>query len=105
MRICLIHPPSPFLIDQGVFGPLGLWYLQAVLQKAGHTVTTVDLGLRPGRHLPKADVYGVTGTTPQAPGMKRVMGALREEGKPVVAGGPHATLYPEGCCARAQTWW
>ena len=45
MRVALIQPASPFLLDQGVHGPLGLWYLGAALREAGHDPLYVDLGL------------------------------------------------------------
>ena len=45
MRIALIAPASPFLLDQAVHGPLGLWSLGAALRQAGHEPVYADLGL------------------------------------------------------------
>ena len=57
-RLVLINPTSPFLLDDTVFPPLGLLYL------AGKTkATVVDLAI--SSDIPKADIYGITATTPQ----------------------------------------
>lgn len=93
MKVCLINPPAAFLIDQGVFPPLGLWYLQSALKVGGHQVQVIDLGL--GDHIPNADVYGITGTTPQAGSMQDIIQDVQRNGARIVAGGAHATLYPE----------
>lgn len=91
MRVGLIQPPSPFLIDQGVHPPLGLWCLGAALKEAGHEVVYADLGL--GDSLPEeCDVWGLTGTTPQWLNMVYILGQAGDT--PVVLGGPHATLAP-----------
>jgi anaerobic magnesium-protoporphyrin IX monomethyl ester cyclase len=93
MRICLVQPPSPFLINADVFSPLGLYYIGAELKALGHEVVYVDQGL--GDKLPDGfDVYGVTGTTPQAPAMRQLVRGIHDMGHPVVVGGPHATLDP-----------
>ena len=85
MRVALIQPSSPFLIDQGVHGPLGLWYLGAALKRAGHEVVYCDRGL--GDALPDdCDVWCVTGTTPQRDDMARVIRAAGST--PVIACGP-----------------
>ena len=96
MRVALIHPASPFLLDAGVHPPLGLWYLGASLKDAGHEVVYVDRGL--GDPLPRdCDVWALTGTTPQLPDMAQVLSDAGDT--PVIVGGPHATLDPDGMLA------
>jgi anaerobic magnesium-protoporphyrin IX monomethyl ester cyclase len=97
MRIALIAPASPFLIDQGVHGPLGLWHLGAALKQAGHDVIYCDRGL--GDALPiDADVWCLTGTTPQRAEMRKIAEAAPV---PLIIGGPHATSASDD----VLTWW
>ncbi len=91
MKVALIQPASPFLIDSAVHGPLGLWYLGAALKRAGHEVVYCDRGL--GDALPDdCDVWCVTGTTPQRDDMAHVIRAAGNT--PVIVGGPHASADP-----------
>jgi len=41
-----------------------------------------------------ADLYGITGTTPQLDSMERTINFLTMQGKVVMGGGPHATVCP-----------
>lgn len=97
MKVCLINPKSPFLIDQKVFPPLGLLYLGAVVKQEGHEVCVVDMA--DTDDIPEADVYGVTGTTPQAEEMRRLATRLKGKGL-LVAGGAHAS-----CCPKEVSSW
>lgn len=99
MKICLIEPASPFLVNQDMMGPLGLWYLGAVLKEAGHEVVYCDLGL--GDQIPTADVYGVGGKSPQRDQITVLPKALLSINPKasVIAGGPHFTLHPEEALA------
>ena len=68
MKICLITPPSPFLIDERVFPALGVLRVGAVLEQAGHTVDHLDLcGVTNYEDVINdyhgASVFGVTATT------------------------------------------
>ncbi len=91
MRVGLICPPSTFLRDQAVHGPLGLWSLGAALREAGHEPVYCDLGL--GDPLPKdCSVWCLTGTTPQRANMQMVADAATV---PLVIGGPHASSAPD----------
>lgn len=90
MKIALIWPRTPFLIDPFVHPPLGLWYLWSVLEQYGHKVEFFDLNADP---IPMGfDVYLVSGTTPQAGELKKLPKLL--DGRAII-GGPHATLFPE----------
>ena len=43
MKICLITPPSPFLLDERVFMHIGVLKIAAVLEQEGHKVDFLDL--------------------------------------------------------------
>lgn len=95
--ICLVAPSSPFLIDDRVFPPLGLLYLNTELKKRGirshvHDGETADI---PGGY----SAYGVTLTTPQYPQAQDIIRAIRtiSPGAKIIAGGPHASVDPESC--------
>lgn len=100
-EICLIIPPSAFLLDERVFPSLGILRVAASLESAGHHVDVVDLSgvsnyieavcdyVR--SHSPLA--YGITCTTPQFPAVTKIMGAIREfTATRIILGGPHITL-------------
>jgi radical SAM superfamily enzyme YgiQ (UPF0313 family) len=95
MKICLITPPSPFLLDQRVFPSLGILKVAAVLEQAGVQVDHLDLtGVSNYEEAAReyqgnADVYAFTSTTPQLPAAIRIRRAI---GGRSVLGGPHATL-------------
>jgi anaerobic magnesium-protoporphyrin IX monomethyl ester cyclase len=40
--VCLIIPPSAFLLDERVFVSLGILKVAAVLEQAGHDVEVLD---------------------------------------------------------------
>jgi len=90
MRVALVWPATPFLIDPFVHPPLGLWYLWSTLEQYGHGVEFFDLNADP---IPTGfDAYLVSGTTPQARELEKLPKML--DGR-VIVGGPHATLFPE----------
>lgn len=102
MRVCLITPPSIFLLDERVFMTLGILRVAAALEAAGHEVEMLDLsGIENYEEVialhaktSRAEVYGLTSTTPQMPAAFRVTQALRAA-KPdarIILGGPHITL-------------
>lgn len=106
MRVCLINPPSPFLLDDRVFPPLGLLQIASVLEEHGHDVHVADLGGRTdyldvmAAVIDKGfDVFGITATTPQFPVTIGVLNLIRrmDPQKRVILGGPHATVSPESC--------
>lgn len=100
--ICLITPPSIFLLDERVFLTLGILRVAAVLERAGRTVEMLDLSGIDGfetaaaDHAAKseADTFGITATTPQLPATMIIARAIREV-RPkakIMLGGPHITL-------------
>src|SRR3712207_6248855 len=100
--VCLVTPPSAFLLDERVFMTLGILRVAAVLEQAGRQVEMVDLSgvenfvtaIADHARTTRADVFGVTATTPQMPAAARICRGIREA-RPdarIVLGGPHVTL-------------
>lgn len=105
--ICLIIPPSPFLMDERVFPFLGPLKIAAMLEEAKWPVEVLDLSgisnfidviedqvrLSPARH------FGITATTPQFPAAVRIAQAIRSARADarVIIGGTHATLVVAAC--------
>lgn len=100
--ICLIIPPSVFLLDERVFLTLGILRVAACLEQAGHGVEVLDLSgisnfedaVRDHVTDTKSTVFGLTATTPQLPAAMKVLSAIRESKSDarVILGGPHITL-------------
>jgi radical SAM superfamily enzyme YgiQ (UPF0313 family) len=107
MRITLVSPKWNKLVNS--YPPLGLGYLAAVAEAAGHTVRIVDLGLDPDTPLERGiesivasqpDLVGVTAMTNNYHSAEQMMRLLKERlGCPIVVGGPHATIFPERVAA------
>lgn len=100
--ICLITPPSIFLLDERVFVNLGILKVAAVLERAGHTIEMLDLSgidnyeeaVRDHVKNSNAKIFGITSTTPQMPAAAKIVRAIRETNPfvRVILGGPHVTL-------------
>lgn len=101
-EICLINPPSPFLMDERVFPNLGILKIAAVLEKAGHNITVLDLNglanftavLESYAQNSTDTVYAISSTTPQLPNVTEITRVLRAVAPKarIIFGGPHATL-------------
>lgn len=101
MRVCLIIPPSSFLLDDRVFTSLGILRVAAVLEQRGIKVDLLDLsGQADYRDRVKAYlnsgivekiVFGITATTPQLPSAVAIARMVRLRGR-VILGGPHVSL-------------
>jgi len=97
-RICLITPPSGFLLDDRVFAALGILKIAAILEQRGYEVDHIDLcGVSNFedviRQYRGASVFGITATTPQFPAVMQIVKVLREiPGRRLILGGPHPTL-------------
>ena len=100
--LCLITPPSIFLLDERVFVTLGILKVAAVLENAGYPVEMLDLSgienyqdaLRDHIRRTHAGIFGITSTTPQMPAAAKIAKIIREE-QPIarlILGGPHVTL-------------
>jgi radical SAM superfamily enzyme YgiQ (UPF0313 family) len=101
-RICLITPPSIFLLDERVFMTLGILKVAAVLEQAGVEVEMLDLSgvenyeevVRDHVRRSPTTCYGLTATTPQMPAATKIYRTIRAD-KPdarIILGGPHVTL-------------
>jgi len=100
--ICLITPPSAFLLDERVFVSLGILKVAACLEARGYTVNCLDLsGVE--NYLSAIsdyvatcgdDAIGVTATTPQLPAVIKIARAIRAARPDIrlILGGPHVTL-------------
>ncbi len=102
MKICLITPPSVFLLDERMFMNLGILKIGAVLEIADVPLGVLDLsGIANYEEVVadycqgvKTEIFGITSTTPQLPAAIRILNNIRQY-KPkarVILGGPHITL-------------
>ncbi|MCD6589048.1 MAG: B12-binding domain-containing radical SAM protein [Candidatus Fermentibacteraceae bacterium] len=101
MRVTLFYPPRPGGEGTNLVPPIGLLYLGAVLEKAGHRVVLLDFALigKSGKELvedvvdSRPDVLMISAFTSDVFIMKPVMVALREAlpGTKIWLGGPHAS--------------
>lgn len=100
--ICLVIPPSTFLLDERVFMSLGILRVAAVLEQAGWRVEVLDLsGISNYLDAVKdhvassvADTIGITATTahlPAASDIARTIRSVRPDVR-LILGGPHPTL-------------
>lgn len=112
MKVCLIIPPSIFLLDERVFVSLGILKVASSLERAGHEVEVLDLSgvanyedvVRAHASSTDADLFGVTSTTPQMPAAKKIRDAILQV-RPrarLVLGGPHPTLVLAGATREAE---
>lgn len=100
--ICLITPPSVFLLDERVFITLGILRVASCLEAAGHTVEHLDLSgienfeeaAKDHASISNASCFGLTATTPQMPAATKIAKALRlsRPDARLILGGPHITL-------------
>jgi len=101
--ICLITPPSPFLLDERVFLHLGVLKVASNLEANGYKVDFIDLsGIKNFLDVIKnyiqvngaTTTFGITATTPQVPFSVKICKIIKKhmpEAK-VILGGPHCTL-------------
>lgn len=105
--ICLIIPPSPFLMDERVFPFLGPLKIAAVLEKANWPVEVLDLSgisnftdaAEDYARISATRCFGITATTPQFPAAVRIAAVIRTVRKDarIIIGGTHATLVVAAC--------
>lgn len=100
--VCLITPPSVFLMDERVFVSLGILRVAASLEAAGQSVEMLDTSGIEGFEQAVADhvrsseatAFGLTATTPQMPAtskIARIIRGVRPDAR-IILGGPHITL-------------
>lgn len=100
--VCLIIPPSSFLLDERVFMSLGILRIAAVLEQARIPVDVLDLsGIKNFEEVVKDYVqtqgvgcFALTATTPQMPASFKIVATIRRNNPraKVILGGPHITL-------------
>jgi len=100
--ICLIIPPSVFLLDERVFMSLGILRIAAVLENAGYLVDVLELSgvenyeevVRDYANTTSIQTFGLTATTPQIPAAGKIQIVLRSQlpHARIILGGPHTTL-------------
>lgn len=100
--VLLITPPSGFLLDERVFVSLGILRVAAVMESQGWHVEHLDLSgvvdfadaVRAHVASSDASAVGLTSTTPQLPGVVRIVQTIRAVRPDVriILGGPHVTL-------------
>jgi anaerobic magnesium-protoporphyrin IX monomethyl ester cyclase len=95
MRVCLVRLPSPFLIDDRAFPPLGLLAVATGLRQRGHDATVFDGDLDA---LPlDFPCYGFGPTTPEYPAALSCLARVKGVGARALIGGPFAFLSPDRC--------
>src|SRR5437660_2469508 len=104
MKVCLITPPSDFLLDQRVFVSLGILKIGASLRAAGIEVDHLDLTgvsnyLDVVRDYQDEAIFGITATTPQMPAAVKIARELK--GKSIL-GGPQVTLVNAAAKSQGQ---
>jgi len=105
MNVLLVNPQSTGVFS--TFGinlpPLGLLYVAASLEQAGHRVVVRDLSLQ-GEALSVSDLKGadVVGISSDSTRIEKAMVVARKAaraGRPVVMGGPHPQFMADEICA------
>ena len=100
--VCLITPPSGFLLDERVFVSLGVLKVAASLEAQNYRVNLLDLSGVENFLAPLEDylvtcqdaAIGITATTPQLPAVMQIAATIRKL-RPdlrLILGGPHVTL-------------
>jgi len=108
MNVLLINPQSLSVFN--TFGlslpPIGLLYVAASLEQAGHTVVVRDLAADDERlddgDIRRADLVGISADTTRAGKALSIARRVAAIGRPVVMGGPHpqfmaADIFATGC--------
>ena len=100
--VCLITPPSAFLLDERVFVSLGVLKVAASLEAQRYRVNFLDLSGVENFLAPLEDyltgcqdlAIGITTTTPQLPSVMQIAAAIRRlrPDLKLILGGPHVTL-------------
>ena len=101
-HICLITPPSPFLLDERVFMHIGILKVASSLEQRGYKVDFLDLSgidnyldvLKDYCTTHDTPTYGVTASTPQVPFAVQIADIVRTHApqSKIILGGPHVTL-------------
>lgn len=109
MKVTLVTPPSPYLLDDRSLPWLGPLWVAACLRERGHQVRVLDLAGNPNfvqaarddASQLGADCYGITATAPDYHLALQIRAAINgtNPGQRIILGGAHATTDPVGCLA------
>lgn len=101
-QICLVTPPSPFLLDERVFMHLGILKVASSLESKGYRVDFLDLSgienylevVKDYCNNRKNTTFGITATTPQVPFAVNISRQIKVSmpSSKTILGGPHVTL-------------
>lgn len=94
----------------GIWPPLGLLYLGATLKKHGYEVEILDVvarrldsrGAGEAIFASRADLVGITATTPEIRGVAEAAHSAKGSGAKVVIGGPHLEIFPDETLSSAD---
>ena len=97
MKICLVRLPSPYLINEKAFPPLGLLAMATVLKHSGHEVVVHDGSMEDIP--PGFEAYGLGPSVTEYGYARTALDIIRRStpSARVVIGGPHATLNLAEC--------
>ena len=96
MKICLIRPGSPELLNDRIDPPMGLLCIGTALKAQGHLIEILDFAGGEEHTIPEADLYGLTLYTTSYPEALRLKRRIRATSNaPIMVGGPHAQALPE----------
>jgi radical SAM superfamily enzyme YgiQ (UPF0313 family) len=96
MKICLIRPSAPELINDRIDPPIGLLFIGTALRQRGHEVEILDFAGGESPALPSdTDLFGMTLFTTSYPEALKLRDRIRAvTDAPIVVGGPHAQALP-----------
>ena len=100
MKIALVQPPMGRLIDPAMYPPTGLLYIAAAVDKhkPNHSVEVINFGDssidNAVEKLSDFDIVGIAIVSPYRKSAEDLARACARPGRTIVAGGPHATIYP-----------
>ena len=100
LRIILVNPQSPFLINKSVFPPLGLLTLSSYFKKHGYNnIKFIDMLKDVDYSYIKGNIFFIYVATPNLEFAKEAMFMLKKNNisAKFVVGGPHATLAAQDC--------
>lgn len=100
IRIVLVNPISPFLINKTVFPPLGLLTLSSFFKQNNYTnIQFIDMLYGIDYSTIKGDIFFFYCATPNIEYVKNAMVMFRKNNihAKMVVGGPHPTLAAEDC--------
>jgi anaerobic magnesium-protoporphyrin IX monomethyl ester cyclase len=101
MNVLLVNPQSASVFNTFGLGlpPVGLLYVAASLEQAGHNVVVRDLAAEDQRlddgDIRRADLVGISADTTRAGKALSIARRVAAFGRPVVMGGPHPQFMAE----------